>query len=130
MTRVLLVDDDQDLLFLIGEHLNMNGIECHYANSVSMARKRLVRWDYDVVVSDLQMPGESGLELFRFLRLRRPRQPFILMSGNLDPWTKRDASRMGVCRFLEKPFELSALKHLITAPAPSLARAGIGAPAA
>ncbi len=130
MRRVLVVDDDEDLLFIIGEYLNMNGIECHTALGVSRARQCLLRRDYDLVLSDLQMPGESGLELFRFLSFRCPGMPFILMSGNLDARTRREALRMGICRFLEKPFELSVLARLINSPVPCQAHADIGAPAA
>ena len=125
MTRVLVVDDDEALLFIIEEYLNMNGIECHTATTVSRARKSLMNLDCDVVVSDMQMPGESGLELFRFLSFRRPKLPFILMSGGLDSRTRRESLRMGICRFLEKPFELSVLKRLITNLAPCETQAGI-----
>ncbi|MCL5406779.1 MAG: response regulator [Deltaproteobacteria bacterium] len=130
MIRVLLVDDDEDLLFIIGEYLNMNGIECHTATSVSRARKRILLCDYDMVISDLQMPGESGLELFRFVSFRHPKLPFILMSGNQDPRIRRQALKMGVYRFLEKPFELNMLKHIITNPVPCETQVGVGAPAA
>ncbi len=116
MRNVLVVDDDEDLLFIISEYLNMNGIECHTATSVSLARKRFIHCDYDMVISDLQMPGESGLELFRYLSFRRPKLPFVLMSGGMTSRVRREALRMGICRFLEKPFELSVLKRMIINP--------------
>jgi DNA-binding NtrC family response regulator len=126
MRKVLVVDDDEDLLFIIAEYLNMNGIECHTATSASRARKRFIHCDYDMVVSDLQMVGESGLDLFRFVSFRRPELPFILMSGNMNPRIRREALRMGVCHVLEKPFELSDLKRLITGPTLCAARHDIG----
>ncbi len=130
MPNVLVVDDNVDLLFIIEEYLNMNGIECDTATSVSRARKNLVHRDYDMVVSDLEMPGESGLELFRFLSFTRPKLPFLLMSGSLDSRTRHQARKMGICRFLEKPFELRVLKRMILSLAPCETQAGIGAPAA
>jgi DNA-binding NtrC family response regulator len=130
MKKVLVVDDDEDLLFIIAEYLSMNGIECDSATSASQARKRILTCDYDMVISDLQMPGESGLELFRFLSYRRPELPFILMSGNPDPWIRREALRMGVCRFFQKPFHLSSLKRLLANPASCKTKAGMEAPAA
>ena len=60
MNRVLLVDDDEDLLFLIGEYLDAFGIEFDLAESAAHARKRLKYREYDLVVSDLNMPGESA----------------------------------------------------------------------
>ncbi|MDR3554335.1 MAG: response regulator [Syntrophobacteraceae bacterium] len=126
MRKVLVVDDDEDFLFIIAEYLSMNGMECHTATSASRARNRFIHCDYDMVVSDLQMPGESGLELFGFVSLRRPELPFILMSGNMNPRIRREALRIGVCRVLEKPFELSELKRLITGPALCEAQHDIG----
>ena len=130
MNKVLIVDDDEDLLLIIGEYLGSNGIEFHLAHSAAQARRRLSHCQYDLVISDFNMPGESGLDLFRSTSFRHPRLPFILMSGNLDSRLKREAISMGVCNFVEKPFELSYLKSLITNPDRSPMQAGIGAPAA
>jgi DNA-binding NtrC family response regulator len=130
MRKVLVVDDDEDLLFIIGEYLDSNGIQFHLAQSAAQARKRLSHCDYDLIISDLYMPGESGLDLFRSVSFRYPGLPFILMSGNLDPRLRREAMSMGICSFMEKPFEMSDLKRLITDPDLCAIRAGIGAPAA
>jgi DNA-binding NtrC family response regulator len=100
------------------------------AHSAAQARNRLSHCEYDLVISDFNMPGESGLDLFRSTSFRYPRLPFILMTGNLDPRLRREAIRMGVCNFVEKPFELSYLKRLITDPDRCAMQAGIGAPAA
>ena len=130
MSKVLVVDDDEDLLFIIGEYLGSNGIEFHLAHSVAQARKRLSHCEYDLVISDFNMPGESGLDLFRSTSFRYPRLPFILMSGSLDPRLRREAISMGICNFVEKPFELSRLKHLITDVNRCSIPSGIGVPAA
>ena len=130
MNRILIVDDDDELLFIIGEYLDANGIEFHLAQNAAQARKRLNHYEYDLVISDLQMPGESGLDLFRFVSSRHPGLPFILMSGNLDSRVRREAMSMGICQFVEKPFELSYLKRLITDPDRCAIRAAVGAPAA
>ena len=65
MCKVLLVDDDEDLLLIIGEYLEAYGIEFDFAQSAAQALKRLGYCKYDLVISDLNMPGESGLDLFR-----------------------------------------------------------------
>jgi DNA-binding NtrC family response regulator len=129
MNKVLLVDDDEDLLFLIGEYLDAFGIEFDLAESAAQARKRLKYCEYDLVVSDLNMPGESGFDLFRSVSSRYPGLPFILMSGNRDPRLRREAISMGICEFLDKPFHLSDLKRIITDSA-CVKRAAMGAPAA
>jgi DNA-binding NtrC family response regulator len=130
MYKVLVVDDQQEILFFIGEYLGSNGIESDLASSAAQARNCLKHSEYDLVISDFQMPGESGLDLFRSVSFRYPELPFILMSGNLDQRLRREAMSMGVCNFMEKPFELSHLKRLITDQDRCVVRAGIGAPAA
>ncbi len=130
MVRVLIVDDDYDLLFIIGEYLESYGIGFDLAQSASQARKSLNHRDYDLVISDLNMPGESGLDLFRYVSSRRPGLPFILMSGSRDPRLRREAISMGICEFVEKPFRLSELKSIITSSNRCATQVGIGAPAA
>jgi DNA-binding NtrC family response regulator len=100
------------------------------AQSASLARKQLSHFEYDLVISDLNMPGESGLDLFRYVSSRHPALPFILMSGNRDPRLRREAIGMGICDFVEKPFHLSQLKSLIINSNRCAIQAGIGAPAA
>ncbi|MGA2404044.1 MAG: response regulator [Syntrophobacteraceae bacterium] len=130
MCKVLLVDDDEDLLFLIGEYLQAHGIEFDLAQSAAQARKRLKYCKYDLVISDLNMPDESGLDLFRSVSSRRPGLPFILMSGNLDSRLRREAMSMGVCDFVEKPFYLSDLKQIIIDSGRCVLPAAMGVPAA
>jgi len=130
MNRLLIVDDDDELLFIIGEYLGSNGIEFHMAQNAAQARKHLSHYEYDMVISDLQMPGESGLDLYRSVSIRYPGLTFILMSGNLDSRVRREAMSMGICNFVEKPFELSYLKRLINDPDRCTIQAAVGAPAA
>ncbi len=92
MYKVLVVDDDEDNLSILGEYLGSSGVEFNLAKSAAQARKYLNHCGYDLVISDFQMPGESGIDLFRSVSFRFPWILFILM---------------------EKPFELSFLKRLI-----------------
>ena len=130
MRRVLVVDDDEGLLFIIGEYLYSIGVGFHLANGAAQARLSLARRHFDLVISDLNMPGESGLDLFRSLWFKRPAIPFILMSGGLDPRLRRKAISMGVRDFLEKPFQLNDLRRIILDSDRYAHSADIGAPAA
>jgi two-component system response regulator GlrR len=130
MRRILVVDDDEDLLLIVGEYLDSIGIRFHLAENTAQALKCLAHFEYDLVISDFQMPGQSGLDLFQSVAFRYPGLPFILMSGNLDPRLRREATRMGVCNFIEKPFELVDLKRLILNIERCTIQAAIEAPAA
>ncbi|MFZ2448076.1 MAG: response regulator [Syntrophobacteraceae bacterium] len=113
MARVLVVDDDEDLLFLISEYLDAYGFDFDIANSAALARRRLKEFRYDAIISDLNMPGETGLDLFRHVSARYPELPFVLMTGCPDSRVKREALRLGVSGYVEKPFHLSDLVRII-----------------
>ena len=83
--RVLIVDDETDLRFLIGQYLEARCVEFKLADSVAQARKHLDDSRFDVVISDFNMPGESGFDLFQFISSHHPELRFVLMTGPLMP---------------------------------------------
>jgi DNA-binding NtrC family response regulator len=113
MARILIVDDDEESLYLMGEYLESVGLEHDLALSAEQARNRLKRFGYDMVVSDCNMPGESGLDLLRYVSSRYPKIPFVLMSGYYDLRIKRESMKMGVHAYIQKPFYLNELSQTI-----------------
>ena len=111
--RVLIVDDETDFLSLIGQYLEAKGVEFELADSVAQARKHLGNSHFDVVVSDFNMPGESGVDLFNFISSHHPELRFVLMTGCTDAGLKREARRMGICGYIEKPFSMFDLMKFI-----------------
>ena len=111
--RVLIVDDETDFLLLIGQYLEAKGIEFVLADSVAQARKHLGDSCFDLVVSDFNMPGESGVDLFHFVSSCYPGLRFVLMTGCTDSGLKRKAKRMGIRGYLEKPFTMYDLMKVI-----------------
>ncbi|MEM5790154.1 MAG: response regulator [Syntrophobacteraceae bacterium] len=114
MLKVLVVDDDDGLLFVMGEYLESHGFQFGLANNASRARDLLANETYDVIFSDLEMPGGSGFDLLRFVSGRYPEIVFIMMSGCVDSGIKGKALRMGAHKFLEKPFRFSDLIQILT----------------
>jgi CheY-like chemotaxis protein len=102
---VLLVDDRGDVLGALARALSDAGITVEQADSARQAIARLIELDgaVDVVLSDIAMPGRSGIELAADVRARWPRLPVVLMSGNARP----DDARAEVAAFLDKPFTLT-----------------------
>ena len=93
----------------MGEYLESVGLEHDQAISAEQARKRLKCCRYDMVVSDFNMPGESGLDLLRHVSSMYPGTPFILITGYDDVRIKRESMRMGVQAYIEKPFYFNEL---------------------
>lgn len=115
MCRILIVDDDDGLVGIIGEYLSANGFEPELAGSAKQARNCLIRSKYDAVLSDFQMPGESGIDLLSHVKSRYPRLPFILMTGTHMSKLKREAMKMSSDAYIEKPFRLRDLLKTIAA---------------
>jgi two-component system response regulator PilR (NtrC family) len=113
MARILIVDDDENLLDLMGVYLKSVGLEHDLAISAEQARNSLKCSVYDVIVSDFNMPGESGLDLLHYVSSMYPGTPFVLMTGCDDPQIKRESIRMGVHAYIQKPFYLNELYQII-----------------
>lgn len=118
MCRVLIVDDEDDVLVLVGRLLEAKGIDCELAGSAAQARKLLGRTGFDLVISDLNMPGESGFDLFRYVSSQYPGVRFVIMTGCGDSRTKSEARGMGIDAYIEKPFRLFDLMHVVKSLAP------------
>ena len=113
MSRILIVDDDEDFLFLLGEYLKSVGLEHDQAVSAEQARNRLKSFRYDMVVSDFNMPGESGLDLLSHISSMYSGTRFILLTGCDDLRIKRESMRMGAQAYIQKPFYLNELCQTI-----------------
>ncbi len=113
MCKILLVDDDEDFLLLLGEYMSLRDQQFDKAGSCDEARSLLRNNRYDIVISDFNMPLESGLDLFYHVSKTHPGIPFILMTGCEDDLVQQKAIRMGVSAYIKKPFHLSELMDTI-----------------
>ena len=108
---ILLVDDDPAFLhalpYMLAWHLQ--GVHVETTQSTIDALRRLRKQDYDVVMSDLTMPGMDGLELLAHVRQIRPETPIILIIGQVDPRFLLEAMEQGAYDFLQKPINQVSL---------------------
>ena len=109
MAAILLVDDDDSLRFLVGELLQLVGHDCTQAGSVSQARAWLRVKRFEMIISDFNMPRESGLDLLRHVLSEYPGMLFIMVTGESSPEIRRKALNMGIYDYIVKPFRLSGL---------------------
>jgi len=109
--RVLVVDDEENLNWSLVNSLRKEGYTTDGALSGEDALRRLETTTYDCVLSDVKMPGMDGFELMQWVRRRRPQTRIIMMTAFGSPTARQDAMRAGVIAYLEKPFDLLALKN-------------------
>jgi CheY-like chemotaxis protein len=114
MNKILVVDDDQESRDLLCEVLEANGYAvCAVADGLA-AREVLGRdGEYRIVIADLHMPHESGLELLRKLRQQNSKQEIILMSSFISGAERATAKALGAHALLDKPFQLSELLQTV-----------------
>lgn len=107
---ILVVEDDSLTLDQIVEMLQSFGYTCR---AVANAEEALnfAPWDkFDMILSNLHMPGRSGLELMSMVRDRAPDMPFIVTSGYIQEHTYSQVFEAGVDDFLQKPFRKDELR--------------------
>jgi len=106
---VLVVDDDAAMREMVVSLLEDEGIRAVAAESADEAIKRLGESDYDVVLSDIRMPGRTGIEMLGGIRELRPNTPVVLMTafGSID--SAVEAMQAGAFDYVTKPFKRDAL---------------------
>ena len=102
--HLLVVDDDARLRELLRRYLTDNGFRVTTATDASEARSQLAGFAFDLVVLDVMMPGESGLELTRILR-GEGRVPVLLLTAMAEPEDRVNGLEQGADDYLSKPFE-------------------------
>jgi two-component system nitrogen regulation response regulator GlnG len=113
--RVWLVDDDASICWLLERTLRKEGMVPRAFDAVGPALQALENdtGEPDVLLTDIRMPGESGLELLRRVRERRPGLPVIVMTGYSDLGNAVSAYEGGAFEYLPKPFDLDHVVSLV-----------------
>ena len=111
--RVLVVDDHQQARESVAFTLRQAGHVVQCLSSAVEALKRLERETFDVIVTDLKMPGMTGLEFIAELKRRRTTAQVIMMTAYATVATAVEAMRHGAFDFLEKPFGAEELEDLV-----------------
>ncbi len=101
---VLLVDDDEPLARSLSRVLQGAGYEVTIVHDGAIAAKTVMRRSFDVIVSDIQLPGMTGVDLLRVVRAYDLDVPLILMTGTPTIETATEAVSLGALEYLQKPF--------------------------
>jgi DNA-binding NtrC family response regulator len=112
MAAILIVDDDdavRDTLYDLFSDFHL----CHSASSAEQALAFVREQPYDVVLTDISMPGLSGVELLGMLRQMQPDTPVIIVSGIGDRSHAEGLVRLGAFDFILKPFRLEMVEESV-----------------
>ena len=112
-SRIAIIDDEQVVLSLIRDALEEPGVEIYTFNRPQDAVKEIPTIGVEVILSDIRMPGMTGIELMAALRERGVSAPFVFMTGYASLESAKEAIRLGASGYVNKPFELAELRQTI-----------------
>lgn len=111
--RILVIDDDEVIRELMARTLSDSGYRVHVAASAEDALELLRENAYDLVLSDVSLPGMDGICLSRILSQTHPSLPVVLVTSFADAEIARTALRHGATDFITKPFNINSLSIVV-----------------
>ena len=111
--RILVVDDEIDVLQICARALEHAGYDVIAASSAESARAHLAEQSFDLVILDIHMPEEDGMSLLKYVHTMSPDLPTMLITGYPAVGTVIDSVRLNVREYLCKPFSLRKLLECV-----------------
>ncbi|HLV16818.1 MAG TPA: nitrogen regulation protein NR(I) [Pseudomonas sp.] len=110
---VWIVDDDRSIRWVLEKALQQGGLTTESFDNADSLLGRLGRQQPDVIISDIRMPGTSGLEMLAQIRQRFPRLPVIVMTAHSDLDSAVASYQGGAFEYLPKPFDVDEAVSLV-----------------
>ena len=111
--KILLIENDASIVGGLKKELQAEGYEVAVAERGDKGLAKAQEQPFDVVITDLKMPGLSGLELVEQLHATKPKLPIILMTAFGTTETAIEATKLGAYDYLLKPFDMAELLDLV-----------------
>jgi DNA-binding response OmpR family regulator len=113
LARILVVDDEPGMRLSLGELLRDEHYDVDCVSDAAEADRLMESKNYDIVISDIILPQKSGLELLEHIRTSHPDTKVILITGQPNLHTAREAVRLGAFDYLSKPVTLDDLLKVV-----------------
>lgn len=111
--KLLLIDDEPDILELMSMTLQRQGYDSDLVSDVSSAIRQLQSDRYDACLTDLRLPDGSGIEIVKYIQRSFPSTPVAVISAHGNMETAIEALKAGAFDFISKPIELDRLRELV-----------------
>ncbi len=109
ISKILIADDDETFLLATTDLLRREGYECYYAPDAMTVIETLKSVKFDLLISDINMPGNNELELIKKLPEIAEGLPVILITGGISPASQIQSLKHPVTTCLNKPFDFEEL---------------------
>ena len=107
--QIMIVDDEEPIRRILGCLLKVNGDACQLAANAAEARTLLIGQNFDLILCDVKMPGESGIDFLRYLLSEYPETAAIMITAVDDPEVAETAMEIGAYGYIIKPFKSNEL---------------------
>jgi len=111
--KILVVEDDEEMRALLEEFFLEEGFETESVNDGSEAFRKLVKGSFDLVITDIRMPGLTGLDILPGIRKLQPEVPIIVITAFGSDEIRQRALERGATAYLEKPIQFKTLRSLV-----------------
>jgi len=109
-----IVDDDEEVLDLIEQILKEDGVSTQRFLQAETLLDIAGNWTFDIIISDLMLPGLTGLELLDRLQQKGINTPFVLITGYASLDSAIEAVNRGAFSYIKKPFNLNEIRIVIS----------------
>jgi CheY-like chemotaxis protein len=111
--HILVVDDEALIRYMVSKALNQLGVSVDVAEDGLQAQKKILAGNYDLVITDINMPEMNGVDLLRWMKKSRPHIEGIVMTGYDIAEAMTDELSGTVTDYLTKPFPLVRLQEVV-----------------
>jgi len=112
-SNIWIIDDDRSIRWVLEKALKQDGMVVQSFETADRALKQLAKEEPDVLITDIRMPGMSGLELLDTINEQRPELPVIIMTAHSDLESAVSAYQGGAFEYLPKPFDVDDAVELV-----------------
>lgn len=113
--RLLVVDDEPEIRDIFQSAFELQGFAVTCAEDGSSAREQIDTQQFDVILMDLSLPGDNGLDLIYHARNSKNNNSALILvvSGYIDQQTTRQAADLGIVKLVEKPFKIEQVTDIV-----------------
>lgn len=111
--RILVIEDDEEMRSLLKDFFLEEGFETDSVSNGSEAFRKLVKESFVLVITDIRMPGLTGLDILPGIRKLQPEVPIIVITAFGSEEFRQRALERGATAYLEKPIQFNKLRSLV-----------------
>jgi len=110
---ILLVDDEEEFVLMLASYIRSHGFEVETALDASQALPLIDENTFDLIITDINLPGMNGIELIKKSREKKTGIPAIVITAYPAQWSQEEACKIGVLEYMVKPLDPEELIRVI-----------------